>query len=172
MLKFSDKVKLFLATGFGSGYLPVAPGSWGSAVAVLVAWWLLDLPLVFYLIVLVVIFFLGIWSVGFADQYFSAKTKNEHDNKNIVIDEWLGQLITLLPVFYFGKSLIVLAVGLFLYRAFDTAKFGLAKYFDHQPNKWGVILDDVFAGLHAAIVFTIVLWICQQTVWLQFVFKL
>lgn len=156
------KIAIALATGGGSGYLPIAPGSWGSAAAALIGWWLLGWPWIWYIVAIVCIFFLGVWCAGIADTFFSQKTKTLHDNKWIVIDEWVGTLITLLPLYYFGASWLTVAAGFFFFRAFDTAKFGLAKYFDRQPSRWGVMLDDVFAGLHAAVFYSIGLWILGQ----------
>jgi phosphatidylglycerophosphatase A len=172
MTTIFQKISVFFASGFGSGYLPIAPGSWGSAVMVLAGWWLVELPVSWYVAIIVSIFFIGIWSAKIADAYYAVRTKIEHDNKWIVIDEWVGQLITLLPVYYFGKSLFIFAIGLFLFRAFDTAKFGLARFFDEHHSPWGVMLDDVFAGLHAAVVFTVVLWIAQRTDFLSFIFTI
>lgn len=163
MPAIKNKIALALATGFGLGYLPIAPGSWGSLGMVLVAWWLLKLPIYGYLLIGLIILLIGGWSIRLADPLLAEKTKKSHDNKNIVIDEWLGQLITLLPLYYFKPTWLALAAGLFLFRAFDTAKFGLAKYFDKSTSYWGVILDDLFAGLHAALVFFLLLWVLHHT---------
>jgi phosphatidylglycerophosphatase A len=172
MGRLPQKLSIIIATGFGSGYLPIAPGSWGSVVAAVLGWWLLHWSWGWYLAITGVIFFAGVYAVGAADEYFSQQTKKLHDNKRIVIDEWVGQLVALLPLFYFGRSIWTLVIGLFLFRAFDTAKFGLAKYWDRRSNRWGVILDDVFAGLHAAILLSFGLWIAGHYPWASDLFGL
>jgi phosphatidylglycerophosphatase A len=170
MDKLIKKIKIALATGLGFGYGPLAPGSWGSAFMAVVCWWLLDLPLFYYLLFLGVILLLGLWSSKYADEFFSLRTKKDHDNKLIVIDEWVGTMVTMLPLYYFQKSWLTLAIGLFLFRAMDTAKFGLAKFFDNHHSRWGVMLDDFFAGLHATIIFSLALWIASQVSGLEFIF--
>ncbi|MFA5134367.1 MAG: phosphatidylglycerophosphatase A [Patescibacteria group bacterium] len=153
---------LFWATGFGSGYLPIAPGSWGSLVIAGAAWWLLKLPIVWYLALTAIIFTIGILVAGIADQHFRSRGGKDSDNGQIVIDEWAGQLITLLPLFYFEKSLLNIGIGFVLFRIFDVLKFGFAKYFDKRHDHWGVMLDDVFAGVHAGIFFFIALWMMYR----------
>jgi len=170
MDKLIEKAKTVLATGLGFGYLPIAPGSWGSAFMAVACWWLLDLPLFFYLLLLIVVLFFGLWSVRYVDEYFSSSTTKSHDNKKIVVDEWIGTMLTMLPLYYFHKSWLVIAIGFFLFRAMDTAKFGLAKFFDDYRSHWGVMLDDFFAGLHAGVIFFLALWIASQVSWLEFIF--
>ena len=162
MSKASRNVSIALATGFGSGFLPLAPGSWGAAVAAVGAWWLLDLSVVWYAIATVVIFFVGITVVNTVDDYFHSRGGAQSDNGKIVIDEWVGMLVTLLPLFYFEKSWLYVGIGYFLFRLFDALKFGLAKIADRAHGRWGVMLDDVFAGMHAAVFFTIVLLIVER----------
>ena len=166
-----QRLQRIIATGSGGGFLPIAPGSWASAMAAIVAWWLVELPWWLFVVIVVALFFIAVWSVGFADTYYAQRTGKAHDNKMIVIDEWVGQLTALIPVLYFGRSIMAIAIGLFLFRAFDTAKFGLAGYFDRQTNAWGVIADDVVAGLHAALMLTLVLWIAQHVDALGFVLR-
>lgn len=161
-LSSKEKLSVVLASGFGSGYLPIAPGSWGSLVIAAAAWWLLELPLIWYIVLVVVIFIIGVPTAGIADKYFRLRGGKEFDNGQIVIDEWAGQLITLLPLFYFDKSWLNIGIGFVLFRVFDVLKFGFAKYFDKQHDRWGVMLDDVFAGVHAAIFFSIALWIMNS----------
>lgn len=162
MQTFRDKLALILATGLGSGFLPWAAGSWGALVMAIACWWLLTVPLGAFLGLMMVIFFVGVWAVPSTDQYFHTRGGVEYDNKSIVIDEFVGMMITFIPLFYFEKNVLTLGLGFLIFRVFDTLKFGLAKYFDGRHSAWGVMLDDVFAGVHAAIFFAIALWVMYQ----------
>lgn len=161
MKKVINFLVLFLATGFGSGYLPLAPATWGSAVMMVAGFWLLKLPIGWYLTVAGALFLLGILIVPAADKHFRIKTSKEWDNRPIVIDEWVGMLITYLPLFYFEKTWLNILIGFILFRVFDVLKFGLARWSDKKKNKWGVMLDDLFAGVHAALGLFIVLWLIK-----------
>ncbi|MFA6098186.1 MAG: phosphatidylglycerophosphatase A [Patescibacteria group bacterium] len=158
MKSFINKTAVFIASGFNAGYLPIGPGTWGAGTMAVAAWWLVDLPLVYYLAVIVFLFFLGAAVSGPADSYFSIKSGKAHDNDQIVIDEWMGMLITLLPFYYFGKSLPMLIVGFLLFRVFDTVKIGLVALADRIDNRWGVMIDDLAAGLYAGIFFFLAIW--------------
>lgn len=159
---FINKVTLLLATGFGTGYLPWAPGSWGAAAAAIMGWWLVDLPILWYLLIIFVLVIIGFGVSPAADRYLSIKSGEKYDNSQIVIDEWVGMLITLLPLYFFEKSLLYLVIGFLMFRIFDTLKFGLAKLADQWQNSGGVMLDDIVAGLHAGIFFFIALWVMEK----------
>lgn len=159
MVKVKKFISIFFATGLGIGYLPLTPATWGSVLMSFICFWLLDLPIGLYLAVAGVFFIIGILVAPMADGYFRIKTGKEWDNKPVVIDEWVGQMITLLPLFYFEKTWLNILIGFILFRLFDVFKFGLARWADKKKNQWGVMLDDLFAGVHAAIFLTLVLLI-------------
>jgi len=161
MNKIKTYIILFLSSGFGSGYLPFAPGTWGSAVMTVISWWLLNLSIVWYLTIAAAVFLLGILIVPEADSYWRPILGKDRDNRPIVIDEWLGMLITYLPLFYFGKSLFNLLIGFLLFRFFDVFKFGLALSANKIKNKWGIMFDDFFAGLYSALVLFIILGLVE-----------
>ncbi|MDD5040555.1 MAG: phosphatidylglycerophosphatase A [Patescibacteria group bacterium] len=162
MKTYRQRAAIFIATGLGSGYLPWAPGTWGAFAMALIAWGFLELPLWGYCAILACVVAVGVSVAGIADAYFTQHGGRKHDNKQIVIDEWAGMMITFLPLFYFEKNVLNVAVGFLLFRIFDTLKFGVAKIADRWANRWGVILDDVFAGLHAAIFFFLALWVMYR----------
>ncbi|MBU0597761.1 phosphatidylglycerophosphatase A [Patescibacteria group bacterium] len=162
MKKVIEKISIILATGFGSGYLPLGPGSWGAALMAVGCWWLLDLPLIWYLIIIIGFFFLGTGVSSIADRHLFKKTGQLHDNNQIVIDEWVGMMVTLLPLFFFERTLLNVIIGFLMFRIFDTVKFGLAKIADQWQNRWGVMLDDLFAGVYSAVFLFIVLWIMRS----------
>jgi phosphatidylglycerophosphatase A len=143
-----------LATWFGSGFLPVAPGSWASLFALpcaaLLVW--LGGPLL-VLLAGATLFLLGIWA---ADGYMEAV--GVHDPPAIVVDEVVGQWLTLalLPV-----DPLVYALGFLLFRILDVLKPWPANFIDRAvTGGFGVMLDDVVAGIYAgAALWLIVPWL-------------
>lgn len=136
---------MFIASGFGSGYLPKAPGTWGSAVGVLI--WLvagrLQLPV--YAGLVAGLFILGVFCSGAAE-----KILDSNDPGLVVIDEIVGQMIALaaLPM----HPVIALA-GFALFRFFDILKpFPVGWVDQHLHGGLGIMLDDVLAGIYALIV--------------------
>ncbi len=116
MSEFKRYLSLAAATGLGVGYLPLAPGTWGSAIMAVVCWWVLELSIGWYVAVASAIFFIGLITVPLADGHFMVSTKKGSDNKQIIIDEYLGMMVTLIPLLYFEKTWFWLGVGLILFR--------------------------------------------------------
>lgn len=144
-----------IATVGGVGYLKPAPGTWGSAAALPLAWLLHQIggfPLLACTCVLLMA--AGWW----ATQVMTAGQDN-HDPSEIVIDEVVGQWIALAPLSYAAstRGIDILAmwpgwVGAFvLFRLFDIWKPWLVGYADRRDDALGVMLDDVIAGVFAAI---------------------
>src|SRR5262245_14150414 len=102
-----------IATSFGVGYAPVAPGTFGS-LAGLVLWWLLPASLTAQVIAIVVTFVVGAWGASEAERHFAAT-----DPGPVVIDEVLGMLVTLAGV---GGGWAVAVGGFLLFRIFDIVK--------------------------------------------------
>jgi len=144
-----DKIALILATGFGSGYSPVAPGTAGSLLA-LVIWWLAPPFLWLRASLLVLSLFFGVWSAT------QAEKKWGHDNGKIVIDEVAGMWITLL---FLPKLFLVYLIAFLLFRAMDIIKPLGARQIQKLPSGWGVVADDVLAGIYANILGQIVVLI-------------
>lgn len=137
-------VKL-LATWGGSGYSPFASGTAGTLAAIPFYIWLARLSLPMYLFTLVAFFFLACWISGKAEILF-----NEKDSGKIVIDEVVGYLVTMVAIPFDWRYMVV---GFFLFRFFDIVKPPPARWFDRKvKNGYGVVLDDVAAGVYA--------WIC------------
>ncbi|QYX55497.1 phosphatidylglycerophosphatase A [Roseovarius sp. SCSIO 43702] len=144
-----------IATFGGVGLLRPAPGTWGSLAALPVAWLLLvlgGLPL------LLIGIFLAIASGIWATQV-ETKGKSDKDPGEIVIDEVAGQWIALLPVAvgaaHAGAAWLALWPGwiaaFVLFRLFDIWKPGPVGWADRRGGATGVMLDDVIAGLFAAL---------------------
>jgi len=143
-----DWMAIFLATGFGSGYSPIAPGTMGTAVAIpiyLLLEFHLQLGLFAYIAVVVLITALGCVVAQRAGRHFGAA-----DAGQIVIDEIAGFLIGMTAAPPRWQSLMI---GFVLFRLFDIVKPWPARYFDRRvANGFGVVMDDVAAGLYMLLV--------------------
>ena len=138
-----------LALGFGSGLAPVAPGTFGSLVGLAIALALAPLGLAWNLLAVVVVTVAGIWICG-----ESARRLGVHDHPAIVWDEVAGMMITMLaaPDAWWGAPLAFV-----LFRVFDIAKPWPIREVDHgMPGGAGIMLDDVLAGIFAALVLWVV----------------
>ncbi len=139
----SNRLVKIIATFFYVGYLPLIPGTFGSAAALLFYIFLKPGPLAQYA-------FLALFlSLGF---YFSGKAEkqfNSKDPKYIVIDEVAGMFLALLFV---PLDFRLLAIGFLLFRVLDTVKPYPADRLQNLPGSAGIMLDDVVAGLYANII--------------------
>jgi phosphatidylglycerophosphatase A len=134
-----------IATFFGTGYLRPAPGTWGSLASLVPGLILYSFfgP-VGLLIGCAVLFVIGIW----ASQKFLDDTGRE-DDPRIVIDEAVGQWIALIPV---HDLMVTPLLAFLLFRFFDIYKPWPVSMIDRKiDGAWGVMLDDVMAGLYAAL---------------------
>ena len=144
-----------IATFIGAGLLRPAPGTWGSLAALPVAWALMTLLGPLALIpAAAAVFALGWWATA-----EETRGKEDHDPAEIVIDEVAGQWIALFPVAlgvaHTGADLRDLWPGwiaaLVLFRLFDIWKPWLVGAADRRGDALGVMLDDVWAGVFAAV---------------------
>lgn len=134
----------FVSTAGYVGFAPIAPGTWGSAVGLL-----LLLPLRRYGspaaegVTMLALLFVGIWSAG-----VTGREMGDEDPGPVVIDEVVGMLITLLwiPVNVTGAVL-----GFLLFRVLDIIKPFPARQCERLPGGWGVMLDDVMAGIYGQL---------------------
>ena len=143
----------WIASGFGSGLFPRAPGTAGSLVA-LIPWWfaLRGLPVAWYATVLILSFALGVWACDVA-----GKRLGVDDHRALVWDEFVGQWIALCAAPFGWPWLIA---GLVLFRLFDVWKPWPIRIADRRVHGgFGVMLDDVLAGIYALIVMQIAAWL-------------
>jgi phosphatidylglycerophosphatase A len=143
---------VLVCCGFGSGFLPKAPGTWGSIAALGVWWWLLaPLPWALQLTVAGAVFALGIWLVDRV-----ARRYGVGDEPAIVIDEFAGLWIALIGT---GQDLVPAILGFVAFRVFDILKPWPIKLADAQvKGGFGVMLDDVIAGIFALFVLQVSIW--------------
>lgn len=149
------KIPQMIGTVVGVGYIRPAPGTWGSLVALPWAW-LLHVIGGFPLLVLALVigFFKGWWATG-----KMTAGKDDHDPSEIVVDEVVGQWIALMPISYAAWSMDISILAMWpgwiaafaLFRFFDITKLGPIGWADRRGDPLGVMLDDVIAGIFAAI---------------------
>ncbi|MBW2018845.1 MAG: phosphatidylglycerophosphatase A [Deltaproteobacteria bacterium] len=137
-----EKCVVLLATGGYVGYIPVAPGTFGTLVAIPLCYLLSMLgPLVGMLFIGVFAGF-AVWISGKAEKLFNSK-----DSSLIVIDEMAGFLVTLFLIPWSFKTLVT---GFLLFRVMDIAKpFPIRRLESTLNGGWGVVGDDVLAGIYA-----------------------
>ena len=142
----------FLAFGFGAGLSPKVPGTIGTLVAIPLYLVLVEyLPFFTYLGAITVAFLAGIYLCG-----RTAKDLGVHDHGGIVWDEFVGYWITmiLVPVTWYW-----IAIGFLLFRFFDILKPFPIGWLDKKvQGGFGIMLDDLIAGIYAGIVLQTVIF--------------
>ena len=144
------RLGLAVATFGGVGYVPVAPGTFGSAAGLLV-WWLLPVSPTVQGIAIVAIFIAGSWGGNVAERHFGRT-----DPGQVVIDEVMGMLITLFlnPVGWIGAL-----AGFLLFRVFDVIKPYPANRLERLHGGIGVMADDGMAAIYANLVLRLGLYL-------------
>jgi phosphatidylglycerophosphatase A len=134
----------FVAFGFGAGLAPKAPGTFGSVVGALAAWWMFALSLPWRVAVVAAVIAAGTLICG-----ESARRLGRHDDQRIVLDEIAGVLLTSLAVA--ERSIFALALVFVFFRFFDILKPWPIRDVDHSlKGGLGIMLDDLIAAVYAA----------------------
>jgi phosphatidylglycerophosphatase A len=134
MNKTFDKIIIFIAQGAYSGRAPIAPGTAGTVVGVLLYLLIKDIGLPGYGAVCIAVIAIGTWAAGHTDRMFGSK-----DDSTIVIDEIAGVLVAMYLIpFTWGY----VAAGFFLFRAFDIVKPWPLRRLERVSGGLGVMLDD------------------------------
>ena len=128
----------FAATFFYLGKLPFAPGSWGSLGA-LIFWIFLPSSYILQMIMIIVLF-----SIGVISSKKMAAAMNNHDPSEVVIDEAVGMWIALLMI---PHSIAIYSIAFILFRIFDIFKPSFIYRVQNLPGGWGIMMDDVLAGI-------------------------
>jgi phosphatidylglycerophosphatase A len=148
-----NRAALFVATVGGVGYFPIAPGTAGSALAVAGCaalgadghpWWLLGAAAALY--------FPACWAAGVAE-----RIAGQRDPGIVVIDEVVGQLVTLAAAPAAGGWKYWLA-GFIIFRALDVLKPFPARRLERLPGGWGIVADDVMAGVYGWALLSAARW--------------
>ncbi|HEY4059844.1 MAG TPA: phosphatidylglycerophosphatase A [Kofleriaceae bacterium] len=141
-----DRLAKLVATACGAGYSPIAPGTCGTLVTIPLAFALRNAPLWLFALVTIAIILVGVWAADRADRAWGT-----HDSGRIVIDEVAGYLVTVALVD--RASWLVLLVGFVIFRALDITKPPPIRWLDENlPGGWGVVLDDVAAGVLGCVI--------------------
>jgi phosphatidylglycerophosphatase A len=130
-----------LATGFGAGYSPIAPGTAGTIVGVLLFWPMHGLPVVYQIVASLLLFGLAVPASTHVSRRLARK-----DPGLVVVDEILGMWISLLLVPW---TPVLVIAAFFAFRLMDIVKPPPARGFEALPEGWGIVLDDVMAGVYA-----------------------
>lgn len=143
-----SRLHYLLATGFYTGYSPIAPGTAGSLLILIISWFLLPIHIILHIGLIIVILVLGVWTSS------RVESDKGRDPSIVVIDEIAGMLIALVacPV-----SIKMFVIAFIAFRAYDIVKpfpVGLA---ERLPSGWGIMADDVLAGIYALLTVQILL---------------
>lgn len=151
-------LSVLISTMFGVGCFPKIPGTAGSFFAALIYWllpvsWFVDFPAN-------LIFFTGIFILGLISVFFISKAEEElgHDNGKIVIDEFFGFMIA---VAFLPKNFSVLLLGFIFFRVFDILKPEPINILQKLPKGWGVLADDLMAGVYANLTIRVFLYLIK-----------
>jgi len=139
-----------VATGFGSGLVPFAPGTAGTLVGILIYLALSRLSWTVYLVIVVIITFLACYVSREAERIFEEK-----DPPHVVIDEIIGFQWSM---FLITPTVLHVFAGFILFRFFDILKIFPAGYFQRSlPGGWGIVMDDVVAGMYGNITLLLII---------------
>ncbi|MBA2746443.1 MAG: phosphatidylglycerophosphatase A [Flavisolibacter sp.] len=140
-----------ISTFLGIGYIRKGGGT-VAALVFCVAWWLLaperGFPPVFYLLFAILIFFIGLWSSTIVETLWGK------DSNKVVIDEVLGMLVSL---FMMPVKWPYLLIAFILFRFFDILKPLFIRSAEDLPAGWGVMTDDLLAGIYANIIMQLII---------------
>jgi phosphatidylglycerophosphatase A len=143
---------MIIATGCYSGYLPKAPGTWGSLVGLLLVFLFHNFSLPAYCAVVATLFAVGSFAAGEAE-----KIMDNRDPGAVVIDEIVGMLITMAAV---PLTPLTVLSGFILFRIFDIVKPFPVNFFDQRFHGGiGIMLDDVIAGIYSLAVLQLLLYL-------------
>ena len=147
-MKLPIQVYYWIATVFFIGHLPLASGTWGSAAALITWYFIPEMNLIVFSSVIIILFILGL---------ISAKKVAEHENNRdppkVVIDEWVGMWIALLIV---PKTWQWITGSFLLFRFFDISKLFPMRQIEKLKKGWGIMLDDVVAGIYTLLILLII----------------
>jgi phosphatidylglycerophosphatase A len=141
-----------IATGLGSGHSPVAPGTAGSAVGLLLFWPLSQLALAFQITATALVFLVGVAAAGAV-----ARRAGKKDPGIVVVDEIAGMWTSLLLLPFTPATALL---GFLLFRLMDILKPYPARDLERLPGGLGIMADDLFAGIYANLLLRVglLLW--------------
>ncbi|TFG80704.1 MAG: phosphatidylglycerophosphatase A [Chrysiogenales bacterium] len=140
------KIGIMIATFFGTGHLPVAPGTWASLLTALIVFFtpLSTLPFVFLALITAFVYAIGIPAAGICEKHYQKK-----DPRQCVIDEVAGQLVSL---WFLPRQAGFYIAAFFLFRILDIIKPFPVNKSEALPRGIGIMTDDVLAGFYVLAV--------------------
>ena len=133
-----------------TGKLPLAPGTWGTMAGLLFYWGIYRIPGWVFAVTIVALFFLGVLVAAETDRVYGTS-----DNGMIVIDEVVGLWIAMWGLPFTFQTAVL---GFILFRLFDVVKPFPVRWIEQRvPGGWGVMLDDVSAGIYTQISLRVIL---------------
>ena len=140
-MNLTRRLAFVLATGFGSGYSPFAPGTAGSAVGVAFVWGMSFLALPGQIVSVLIVTVLSMIAADIV-----AKATGLKDPGLIVADEIAGMMVTMIAIPF---TLTNVLLGFILFRVMDVVKPPPARQFEHFKGGIGIVADDLMAGVYA-----------------------
>lgn len=148
--RMTTRLVHLLATGLGTGYLPVAPGTWGTLVGVGFAALLAPLSVWQFLVVVTIFCVCAVWVADLASVMF-----HDRDPRQVVIDEIAGYLVAVVGHPWSWK----LALAAFLlFRLFDVVKPPPCRHVERWRGGLGIVADDLLAGIYV----NLLLWVIMR----------
>ncbi len=138
-----NSIAKIIATFFYVGLIPIGPGTFGTLAAIPLFYALSFTPIYLYLAITVVIILISVWASTIAEQIFG-KT----DPGQVVADEVCGYLVTMILV---PPTITNIFFGFLLFRIFDMTKPYPTRKFEKLPGGWGIVMDDVMAGVYSCV---------------------
>lgn len=149
------KLSLFIATGFGSGYLRPASGTWGTGVALVLLWLGAGLwnggGFIGH-----IVFCLAVFAVAVGVSYTGESHFRKKDPSPVVIDEIIGYFVAMIAL---PAAPLYLLAAFFVFRLMDVLKPWPAHESQSLPGGWGIVVDDVLAGAYTCLCLHVARWL-------------
>ncbi len=138
-----------IATFFYVGLIPVAPGTFGTLAAIPLFWIISGQTIYIYLLITLIVIGVSVWAATETEKIYSKR-----DPGLIVADEVAGYLVTMILI---PPTATNIAIGFILFRVFDIVKPPPVRSLEKLPRGWGVVIDDVAAGVYACVCMHLIL---------------
>ncbi len=150
-MKFPERPIIFLATGCYVGNIPIASGTFGSMWGIPLSYLISNINLWYGLLFITAFCGFAVFTANEAEKHF-----DEKDPGCIVIDEIAGLLVAFWGLPF---NLFTVLTGFVIFRCFDIAKpFPIRRIERNLPGGWGIVMDDILAGVYANLVIRVISW--------------
>lgn len=150
-MKFPERPIIFLATGCYVGNIPIASGTFGSMWGIPLSYLISNINLWYGLLFITAFCGFAVFAANEAEKHF-----DEKDPGCIVIDEIAGLLVAFWGLPF---NLFTVLTGFVIFRCFDIAKpFSIRRIERNLPGGWGIVMDDILAGVYANLVIRVISW--------------